>query len=67
MLNSARCGTLRVIRGKVESEAEERDPIMLLYGRAGMAELADAHGLGPCAERRAGSSPVPAPKKTAKA
>jgi hypothetical protein len=24
-----------------------------------MAELADAHGLGPCAERRAGSSPVP--------
>ena len=26
---------------------------------AGMAELADAHGLGPCAERRAGSSPVP--------
>src|SRR5271170_5752317 len=24
-----------------------------------MAELADAHGLGPCAARRAGSSPVP--------
>jgi hypothetical protein len=29
---------------------------------AGMAELADAHGLGPCAERRAGSSPVPRTK-----
>lgn len=26
---------------------------------AGMAELADAHDLGSCAERRAGSSPVP--------
>ena len=26
---------------------------------ARMAELADAHGLGPCAARRAGSSPVP--------
>jgi hypothetical protein len=27
-----------------------------------MAELADAHGLGPCAARRAGSSPVPGTK-----
>ena len=26
---------------------------------ARMAELADAHGLGPCAARRAGSTPVP--------
>jgi hypothetical protein len=31
----------------------------MLIDPAGMAELADAHGLGPCAERRAGSSPVP--------
>src|SRR5215475_10744514 len=36
--------------------------IILTLKYAGMAELADAHGLGPCAERRAGSSPVPGTK-----
>ncbi len=32
-------------------------------GNAGVAELADAHGLGPCSERIGGSTPLSGTRK----
>ena len=53
--------SLRVARLRADRIAElQRQPLLLRPGAppAGVAELADAHGLGPCGATRTGSSPA---------